>query len=84
MLKMQLAHQINRFYKQFAEVIDRTPFHTKVRDLKAEGFLLDVQFDVQEVLEAYFDQFNSEAYAVGYRLNKLNDNITAFRKEYDL
>ena len=84
MLKIQLAHQINRFYKQFAEVVDRTPFHTKARYLKHEGFLLDVQFDVQEVIKANENCFYEEAYATGSWLNKLNNNITIFRKEYDL
>ena len=83
MLKMQLAHQINRFYKQFAEVLDR-PFHAKARYLKHEGFLLDVQYDVQEILKSREVCFYEEAYQMDAWLNKLNDNITTFRKEYDL
>ena len=84
MLKIKLAHQINRFYKQFAEALDTTACHTKARYLKHEGFLLDVQFDVQEVIKANEYCFCEEAYAIGSWLNKLNDNITAFRKENNL
>lgn len=85
MLKqIKLAFDINRFYKIFAEVLDTTACHTKLRDLKSEGFLFDVQFDVQEVLEAYADCFYEETYQMDAWLNKLNNNITAFRKEYDL
>ena len=84
MLKIKLAHDINRFYKIFAEELDRAPFHTKVRDLKSEGFLLDVQFEVSEILESYANCFCSEVYRMDAWLRKLDHNITIFRKEYDL
>lgn len=84
MLKIKLAYDINRFYKIFAEELDITACHTKVRDLKFEGFLLDVQFDVREVLEAYANCFCSEVYQMDAWLRKLDHNITIFRKEYDL
>ena len=80
MLKIKLAYDINRFYKIFAEVLDRVPFHTKVRDLKAEGFLLDVQFDVREVLEAYANCFYEEAYKMDAWLTRLDRNITRVRE----
>ena len=85
MLKqIKLVHDINRFYKIFAEELDRVPYRRKVRDLKAEGFLLDVQFEVREILEAYANCFCSEVYRMDAWLHKLDRNITILRKEYDL
>ena len=82
--KFKLVHDINCFYKIFAEELDRVPFRTKLRDLKAEGFLLDEQFEVREILEAYANCFCSEVYRMDAWLHKLDRNITTTRKEYNL
>lgn len=82
--QIKLVHDINCFYKIFAEELDRVPFRTKIRDLKAEGFLLDVQFEVREILQAYSNCFCSEVYRMDAWLRKFNNNITKFRKEYNL
>ena len=85
MLKqIKLAYDINRFYKIFAEVLDTTACRTKVRDIKAEGFLLDVQFDVREILAVYENCFYEEAYEMDSWLQKLDHKITIFREEYNL
>jgi hypothetical protein len=76
MLKIKLAYDINRFYKIFAEVLDRTPFHTKVRDFKSEGFLFDIQFDVREILEGYEDSIDG----MTKWLRRLDRNITIVRE----
>ena len=69
--KIQLKMSIKKFYKTFGEVLDRVPFTTKLRDFESYGFIIDVQFDVLQILEAYEDCFYEEAYETHKWLNKL-------------
>lgn len=52
--KLWLCHNI------FGEAIGVVPTHTKLRDLNNTDFLLGVQFDIKEVLEAYKYGFSAE------------------------
>ena len=69
--KLWLCHNINKFYHIFGEVIGVTPTHTKLRALNNTDFLLGVQFDIMEVLEAYKYGFSEEEYSTYAWLNKM-------------
>ena len=70
--KLWLCHNINRFYQAIGVV----PTHTKFRDLNNTDFLLGVQFDIMEVLEAYKYGFSEEEYSTYAWLNKMYEQIT--------
>lgn len=69
--KIKLTYNINKFYHVFGETIGVVPTHTKLRDLNNTDFLLDVQFDIMEVLEAYKYGFSEEEYSTYAWLNKM-------------
>lgn len=75
--KIMLCHNINKFYHIFGEAIGVTPTHTKLRDLNDTDFLLGVQFDIKEALEAYKYGFGKEEYETYAWLNKM---ITTLRE----
>lgn len=65
--KLWLCHNINKFY----QAIGAVPTHTKLRDLNNTDFLLGVQFDIMEALEAYKYGFSEEEYSTYAWLNKM-------------
>ena len=65
--KIKLTYNINKFYQAIGVV----PTHTKLRDLNNTDFLLGVQFDIMEVLEAYKYGFSEEEYSTYAWLNKM-------------
>lgn len=69
--KIKLTYNINKFYHIFGEAIGVVPTHTKLRDLNNADFLLGVQFDIMEVLEAYKYGFSEEEYSTYAWLNKM-------------
>ena len=74
--KLWLCHNINKFYHIFGKAIGVVPTHTKLRDLNNTDFLLGVQFDIKEVLEAYKYGFSEDEYETYAWLNKIHDQIT--------
>ena len=74
--KLWLCHNINRFYHIFEEAIGVVPTHTKFRDLNNTDFLLGVQFDIMEALEAYKYGLSEEEYSTYAWLNKMYEQIT--------
>ena len=80
--KMWLCHNINKFYHIFGEAIGVTPTRTKLRDLTDTDFLLGVQFDIMEALEAYKYGFNEEEYSTYAWLNKIHDRITTLHETH--
>lgn len=78
--KIMLCHNINKFYNIFGETIGVTPTHTKLRDLNDTDFLLGVQFDIKEALEAYKYGFGKEEYETYAWLNKVYEQITTLRE----
>lgn len=78
-----LANQIRKFYKIFGEVLNRAPFTVRLRDIKDYNFLLDVQFDVNEILTEQACSFNEAVYAMDVWVGKLNNSIeNAKHKSY--
>lgn len=78
MVKLILAHKIDKFYHTFAEALNTSHIHTKLRDLKDTDYLLGVQFDILEALEAYDDgQFGMSRW-----LKKLYEQIEIVREAY--
>lgn len=77
--KLMLCHQIKRFYKQFAEVLDYNP-SVRLSYLKCRGFLLDVQFAINEIRDAQAECFCAESYALGAWLDKLYNNIDTIKE----
>lgn len=75
--KIWLCHNINKFYHIFGETIG---VHTKLRDLNDTDFLLGVQFDIMEALEAYKYGFSEEEYSTYAWLNKMYEQITTLRE----
>lgn len=73
--KLWLCHNINKFYHIFGEAIGVVPTHTKLRDLNNTDFLLGVQFDIMEALEAYKYGFSEEEYSTYAWLNKMYEQI---------
>ena len=73
--KLWLAHNINKFYKVFGDAIGVIPTHTKLRDLNDTDFLLGVQFDIMEALEAYKYGFSEEEYTTYAWLIKMYGQI---------
>ena len=80
--KLWLCHNINRFYHIFGEAIGVIPTHTKLRDLNNPDFLLGVQFDIMEALEAYKYGFSEEEYETHAWLNKIHDRITTLHETH--
>ena len=78
--KVWLCHNINKFYHIFGESLEVYPCRTRIRDLKDTDFLLDVQFDIKEVLEAYKYGFDEEEYETYAWLNSMYDQITILRE----
>lgn len=78
--KIKLTYNINKFYHIFGEAIGVIPTHTKLRDLNDTDFLLGVQFDIMEALEAYKYDFNEDAYETYAWLNKMYEQITTLRE----
>lgn len=78
--KLWLCHNINKFYHIFGEAIGVTPAHTKLRDLNDTDFLLGVQFDIMEALEAYKYDFSEEDYETYAWLNKMYEQIATLRE----
>lgn len=78
--KIMLCHNINKFYHIFGEAIGVTPTHTKLRDLNDTDFLLGVQFDIKEALEAYKYGFGKEEYETYAWLNKIYEQIATLRE----
>ena len=77
--KLWLCHNINQFYRISGEAIGVKPAHTKLRDLNDTGFLLGVQFDIMEALEAYKCGFSEKDYAW---LNKIYEQIATLRETH--
>ena len=78
MVKLILAHKIDKFYHTFAEALNTSHTHTKLRDLKDTDYLLGVQFDILEALEAYDDsQFGMSRW-----LKKLYEQIETVREAH--
>ena len=75
--KLWLCHNINKFYHIFGEAIG---VHTKLRDLNNTDFLLGVQFDIMEALEAYKYGFSEEEYSTYAWLNKMYEQIATLRE----
>ena len=75
--KLWLCHNINKFYHIFEEDIG---VHTKLRDLNDTDFLLGVQFDIMEALEAYKYGFSEEEYSTYAWLNKMYEQIATPRE----
>lgn len=78
--KMWICHNINKFYHIFGEAIGVTPTRTKLRDLTDTDFLLGVQFDIMEALEAYKHSFSEEEYSTYAWLNKIYEQIATLRE----
>ena len=74
--KIKLTYNINKFYQAISVV----PTHTKLRDLNNTDFLLGVQFDIMEALEAYKYGFSEEEYSTYAWLNKMYDQIATLRE----
>ena len=79
--KLRLCHNINKFYHIFGEAIGVLPTHTKLRDLNNTDFLLGVQFDIKEALEAYKYSFSEEEYETYAWLNKMYEQIDTLREK---
>ena len=75
--KLWLCHNINKFYHIFGEAIG---VHTKFRDLNNTDFLLGVQFDIMEALEAYKHGFSEEEYSTYAWLNTMYEQIATLRE----
>ena len=69
--RIYLAHQLTKFYNQFWEVLGYGYDRIKPSSLKHLGFLTDVLFAINEVLEANANCFCEDAYALDAWLNKL-------------
>ena len=82
--KFRLKMQLKKFYKMFAEELDRAPFTIRIRDFKSYGFLIDVQYDVLQILEAYEDCFYEEAYQLHGWLTKLYNSLNERREQYEI
>lgn len=78
--KLQLKKSIKKFYKTFGEMLNRAPFTIKLRDLKSYDFLHDIQFDINEILEANSNCFYEESYDLDVWLNKLNNQINTLKE----
>ena len=76
--KIKLFHQIKKFYKIYGDLLDSDFIH-KLADITPNN-LYDVQFDINEVLEANALCFYKEAYELDAWLNKLNKDIQNFRE----
>ena len=69
---IKLVKDINCFYKKFYEGA-YTKLH--VKDLQNRDWLAEVQYDINETLNAYEDCFYEEAYEVSHFLNGINERI---------
>ena len=78
MVKLILAHKIDKFYHIFAEPLGVAHTHTKLRDFKDTDFLLGVEFDIIEVVETY----DNDAYGMSRWLKKLYEQIETIREAY--
>lgn len=78
MTKLILAHNINKFYHTFADVIGVAHSHTKLRDLKDTDYLLGVEFDILKVIEAYDD----DQFGMSRWLKKLYEQIETVREAH--
>lgn len=78
--KVWLCHNINKFYHIFGESLEVYPCRTCIRDLKDTDFLLGVQFDIMEALEAYKYGFSKEEHETYAWLNGVYEQITTLRE----
>jgi hypothetical protein len=78
--RLIVCHKLNKFYKQFWEVLGYGYDRITLRDLKHHGFLLDAQFAINEILEAQSDCFCEESYALNTRLNKLYNQLNTLKE----
>lgn len=75
--KLWLIHNINKFHHIFDDI---KPCRAHIRDLNNTDFLLGVQFDIMEALEAYKHGFSEEEYSTYAWLNKIYEQIATLRE----
>lgn len=76
--KIKLYIKIKKFYRTYGSELGPS-FIDSLADITNNN-LYDVQFDINDVLEAYKDCFYEEAYEINAELNKLNIQIQNFRE----
>lgn len=50
--KLWLCRNIRKFYKIFGKTLDVVPCRIRIKDLRQDGFLDGVRFDIAEIIES--------------------------------